>query len=94
MLKTAVAKEPILKKWCPELPTKVETDVFNGIINNVLSQWQSQGEWYLMVYYIKTISPNKVNYGIKSKELLIVINTLNKWRAELIYLPEFEVITN
>ena len=39
VLKTAVAKEPILKKWCPELPTRVETDAFNGIIGGVLSQW-------------------------------------------------------
>ena len=47
-----------------------------------------------MVYYIKTITLNEVNYGIKSKELLIMINTLNKWRAELIYLSEFKVVMN
>ena len=35
-----------------------------------------------------------MNYGIKNKELLTVINTLNEWRAELIYLPEFKVIIN
>ena len=28
----------------------------------------------------------EVNYGIKYKELLVIINTFNKWRAELIYL--------
>ena len=37
VLKTAVAKEPILKKWCPELPTRVETDAFNDITGDVLS---------------------------------------------------------
>ena len=47
-----------------------------------------------MVYYIKIISPNEVNYGIKNKELLVIINTFNEWRAELIYLPEFEVVTD
>ena len=36
VLKTAVAKELILKKWCPELPTKVETDAFNNITGGVL----------------------------------------------------------
>ena len=35
-----------------------------------------------------------MNYGIKSKELLVMINTFNKWRAELIYLPEFKVVTD
>ena len=47
-----------------------------------------------MVYYIKIISPNEINYDIKSTELLVVMNALNKWKAELIYLPEFKVITD
>ena len=37
VLKTAVAKEPVLKKWCPELPTRVETNAFNGITGDILS---------------------------------------------------------
>ena len=37
VLKTAVIKEPVLKKWCPELLTKVKTDAFNGITGGVLS---------------------------------------------------------
>ena len=37
VLKTAITKEPVLKKWCPELPTKVEINTFNGIIGGVLS---------------------------------------------------------
>ena len=37
VLKTAVAKEPILKKWCPELSTKVETNAFNSITGGVFS---------------------------------------------------------
>ena len=47
-----------------------------------------------MVYYTKTITPSKINYGIKNKELLTVINTFNKWRAELIYLLKFKVVTD
>ena len=31
-----------------------------------------------MVYYTKTITFNEVNYGIKSKELLVMINALNE----------------
>ena len=37
VLKAAVVKELILKKWCPELPTRVETNAFNGITGGVLS---------------------------------------------------------
>ena len=38
VLKAAVTKELILKKWCPELPTRVETDASNGITGGVFSQ--------------------------------------------------------
>ena len=36
-LKAAIAEELVLKKWCPELPTRVKTDVFNGITSGVFS---------------------------------------------------------
>ena len=42
----------------------------------------------------ETINSSEVNYGIKSKELLIIINTFNKWKAKLIYLSKFEIITD
>ena len=48
--------------------------------------------WYLVVYYIKTITLNEINYGIKSKELLVIINTFNKWTVKLIYLFKFKVV--
>ena len=35
VLKTAVAKELVLKKWYPELPTRVVIDTFNGITGAV-----------------------------------------------------------
>ena len=38
VLKIIITKEWILKKWCLKLPTKVETDAFNGITGGVLSQ--------------------------------------------------------
>ena len=37
VLKVVVIKELVLKKWCPELPTKVEIDAFNGIIGGIFS---------------------------------------------------------
>ena len=40
------------------------------------------------------MSSGEVNYGIESKELLAVMHGLDKWRAELISLPDFKVVTN
>ena len=47
-----------------------------------------------MAFFTKSITGGEYNYGIESKELLTVIHTLNEWRAELIYLPEFDIITD
>ena len=38
VLKAAMAKGPILRKWCPELPIKVKINASNGITNGVLFQ--------------------------------------------------------
>ena len=38
ILKAVVAKELILKKWCPELPTRVEINASNSITGGVFSQ--------------------------------------------------------
>ena len=35
-----------------------------------------------------------MNYSIKSKKLLVIINAFNQWRAELVYLLKFKVITD
>ena len=35
VLKIAVVKESILKKWYPELPIRVKTDACNGITGGV-----------------------------------------------------------
>ena len=37
-LKNAVAAEPVLKNWRPELTTRVKTDASNGITGGVLAQ--------------------------------------------------------
>ena len=42
----------------------------------------------------RDISYGEVNYGIESMELLAVMHALDEWRAELISLPEFKIITN
>ena len=47
-----------------------------------------------MAYFTKSITGNEYNYRIKNKELLAVIHTLNEWRVKLIYLPEFDIITD
>ena len=93
-LKKAVMQEPVLKKWDPVLPTRVETDASNGVTGGALSQKQLNEEWHPVAFFTRAMSSGEVNYGIESKELLAVMHALDEWRAELISLPEFEVVTN
>ena len=65
--------KPVLRKWDPELEIKTETNVFNGVIGGALMQRQKDRKWHPIAYFIKTITENKVNYGIKNKELLAQI---------------------
>ena len=80
--------------WQPDLPTKIETDASHGVTGGVLSQQQPDGEWHPVAYFSKELSSSEVNYGIESKELLAMIYALEEWRAELICLPKFEVVTD
>ena len=89
-----MAAEPVLKNWRPELLTRIKTDASNGVTGGVLAQLQPDGQWHPVAFFTKSMTGGECNYGIESKKLLAVIHTLNEWRAKLICLPEFDVITD
>jgi hypothetical protein len=74
---------PIFHYYDPELECMLKTDVSNGIIVAVLSQFHPDGEWYPVGYFSKTIGFAKLNYPIYDKEMLAIIRVLRQWRAEL-----------
>jgi hypothetical protein len=53
----------------------LETNALNGVIASVFSQKQPDGEWYPVVYYLKTIIDAKLNYHIYNKEMLAIISS-------------------
>ena len=75
-MKNAVATEPVLRKWDPELETRTKTDASNEVTGGVLMQQQKDGEWHPVAFFTRTMIEEEVNYGIKSKELLAVIHAL------------------
>ena len=93
-MKNAIATEPVLRKWDPELKTRTETDASNGVTGGALMQQQKDGEWHPVAFFTRTMTEGEVNYGIESKELLAVIHALEEWRAELISSPGFTVVTD
>ena len=51
----------------------LETDVLDNIIAGVFSQKQLDGNWHLIIYYLKTIADAELNYLIYNKEMLAII---------------------
>ena len=62
---------------------------------DILSQKGPNGEWHLVIFYLKTMSPIECSYEIYDKELLIIMNGLRTWRAELEgILNQFLILTD
>ena len=65
----------------------METDSSDIITVGVLLQKGPNREWHLVTFYSKTMSPIECSYEIHNKELLVIMNGLRTWRAELEGIP-------
>ncbi len=82
-----------MKKWMTEVSilrhfdqnreTVLETDSFNYVNNDILSQYDDEETLHLMIYYSKNLSLAECNYEIYDKKLLAIICVFKHWRSEL-----------
>ena len=75
-LKQALCSAPILTHYHLNRETRMETDSSDIVTVGVLSQKGPNGEWHLVAFYSKTISPVEYSYEIYDKELLANMNGL------------------
>ena len=74
---------------------RVETDASGYAIGGVLSQQQKDGKWKPVAFLSRTMTPAEHNYEIYDKELLAIMECLEKWRQYLLDAEEkFEVWTD
>jgi len=74
---------------------RVETDASGYAIGGVLSQQQKDGKWKPVTFLSRTMMPPECNYKIYNKELLAIMECLEKWRQYLLDAEEkFEVWTD
>jgi hypothetical protein len=73
----------ILAHFNPNLECVVKTDLSNYILGGVLSQYNKNGELYLIAFLSQKLTPAKLNYKIYDKELLIIIKYFKQWYLEL-----------
>jgi len=73
---------------------RVEVDILEYAIGGVLSQEQ-EGKWKPVAFLLRTMSPMEKNYEIYNKELLAIVEALDKWRQYLLDIVEkFKVWTD
>ena len=82
-LKKWLVSAPLLAYFNLERPLMLETNTLDSIITSVYSQKQTDREWYLIAYYLKTIVDVKLNYLIHNKEMLAIISSFQHQRVQL-----------
>jgi len=94
-LKNSITKEPTLVLPQRRELYRVETNTLGYAIGGVLSQQQKDRKWKPVVFLSRTMTPAEHNYKIYNKELLVIMEYLEKWRQYLLDTEEkFEVWTD
>ncbi|KAL8411455.1 hypothetical protein RB596_000918 [Gaeumannomyces avenae] len=83
LLREAVTQEPVLVIPDPERPFEVETDASDYAIGGQLGQRDDQGRLHPCAFFSHKLDDTQINYQVHDKELLAVIQALDKWKAYL-----------
>ena len=77
-MKQKITTQPVLALPRREGKFRVKVDTSGYTIGGVLSQEQ-EGKWKLVAFLSRTMSSAKRNYEIYDKELLAIVEVLDKW---------------
>ena len=78
-----VTEAPRLAHHKQYLKTIIETDLFDYISSEVLSQLGEDGLLHPVAFFFQNLNPAEYNYEIYDKELLAIIRCFEQWRPEL-----------
>ncbi len=82
-MKKWMTKAFILYHFDQNKETILETDSFNYVNDDILSQYNDEETLHLMIYYSKNLSLAECNYEIYDKKLLAIIQAFKHWWSEL-----------
>jgi hypothetical protein len=82
-LKKRVIEASVLSYFSSELETFLESDSFDYVSVEILSQKENDDHIRSVAYFFKTLSFVECNYEIYDKELLAIIRCFEQWRTEL-----------
>ncbi len=82
-MKKRVIETLVLSYFSSELKTFLESNSFDYVSVEILSQKENDDQIRSIVYFSKTLFLVECNYEIYDKELLAIIRCFEQWRAEL-----------
>jgi hypothetical protein len=75
----AMISQPILHHFDPTRPLTLETDASDYAIGAVCSQLDAEGTLHPLGYFLRKLKDAERNYDIHDKELLAIVDSLQKW---------------
>jgi len=72
-MKKRMTEVSILRHFNRNRKTILETDSFNYVNDDILSQYDNEETLHSMIYYSKNLSLTECNYEIYDKKLLAII---------------------
>jgi len=72
-MKKRMTEAFILRHFDQNRKTILETNLFNYVNDNILSQYDDEETLHSMIYYSKNLSLAECNYKIYDKKLLVII---------------------
>jgi len=82
-MKKRMTEVSILCHFDQNRETILETDSFNYVNDDILSQYDDEETLHSMIYYSKNLSLAECNYEIYDKKLLAIIRAFKHWQSEL-----------
>jgi len=82
-MKKRMTEASILRHFDQNKETILETDSFNYVNDDILSQYDNEETLHSMIYYNENLSLVECNYKIYDKKLLAIICVFKHWWSEL-----------
>jgi hypothetical protein len=86
LLKKTVIETSILTHFNLKKQIYIESDSFDFVFAEVLSQMKKNDELHSVTFFSKNLASIECNYEIYDKELLTIMRCFEQWRSELLFI--------
>jgi hypothetical protein len=84
LLKRTIIETSILTHFNSKKQIYIESDSFDFVFAEVLSQMRENDELHFVTFFSKNLASIECNYEIYDKELLTIVRCFEQWRSKLL----------